>query len=424
MTRDDEMLQRARELDASDPLRKWRDEFYHPLQEDGEPFIYLCGNSLGLQPKRTRGYVSQELDDWAQLGVEGHFHAAHPWMPYHEFLTGSTARLVGAQEHEVVVMNSLTVNLHLLMVSFYRPTSQRYKIIIESDAFPSDLYAVESQIRHHGLDPADALIRVAPAKGDTILEEEVILQAIAQAGDELALVMIGGVNYYTGQYFDLKQITDAAHAQGAIAGFDLAHAAGNVPVQLHDWKVDFACWCSYKYINSGPGGMSGVYIHERHARDTTLERFAGWWGHDQETRFLMGDDFHAMPTAEGWQLSNPPILAMAALRASMSIFDEVGMQALREKSLRLTDFLLDMLTELGDSVVQVITPTDHSRRGAQLSLRVLSAHRKLFDEITAAGVIADWREPDVIRIAAAPLYNTYTDLTRFYLILKQTLSKN
>ncbi len=424
MTRDDELLQRASELDRSDPLSAWRDEFHHPVQKDGSPHIYLCGNSLGLQPKRTRDYVTQELDDWAALGVEGHFHAEHPWMPYHEFLTPSTARLVGALDHEVVVMNSLTVNLHLLMVSFYRPTGKRYKIIIESDAFPSDLYAVESQIRHHGLDPADALIRVAPASGDTILEEDVILQAIAEAGDELALVMIGGVNYYTGQYFDLERITQAAHEEGAVAGFDLAHAAGNVPVRLHEWKVDFACWCSYKYINSGPGGMSGVYIHERHARDTSLHRFAGWWGHDQETRFLMGDDFRAMPTAEGWQLSNPPILAMAALRASMSIFDEVGMEALRQKSVGLTKYLLDLLADLGEDVVQVITPKDASRRGAQLSLRVRSADRKLFEEITEAGVIADWREPDVIRIAAAPLYNNYTDLTRFYLILKQALSSN
>jgi len=413
---------KAAQLDQQDPLGSYRAQFYHPHDDEGNPYLYLCGNSLGLQPKTVSAYVQQELDDWARLGVEGHLHAHNPWLPYHEFLTPSTARLVGAKPEEVVVMNTLTVNLHLLMASFYRPTPDRYKIIIESDAFPSDLFAVESQIKHHGFDPESALIRAFPRKGDTILEEDHLCSIIREHGESVALVMIGGVNYYTGQFFDIRRITAAAHEVGAKAGWDLAHAAGNVPLQLHEWNVDFACWCSYKYLNSGPGGLSGAFIHERQATDPKVHRFAGWWGHNKETRFGMRDDFDPIPTAEGWQLSNPPILPLASLRASMEIFDEVGMDALRQKSETMTAYFISLLDELGEDVVRVITPREAHRRGCQISIQVQNADKRLFEAITDRGVIADWREPDVIRTAPVPLYNSYKDIDRFVQILKNCLS--
>jgi kynureninase len=408
----------AARMDAEDPLAKWRDQFHIPPHGDGTPCIYLCGNSLGLQPVTARAAVMQELEDWQKLGVEGHFHAHNPWLPYHEFLAGPLARIAGAQPGEVVAANSLTVNLHLLMVSFYRPTRERYKILIEKDAFPSDRYAVDSQIRFHGFDPADALIALGPRPGEKLLRDEDILDLIAREGDSIALIMMGGVNYYTGQLFDMAAIAAAGHAKGCTIGFDLAHAAGNVPLRLHDWNVDFACWCSYKYLNSGPGSIGGFFVHERFARDSGLPRFCGWWGNDQETRFKMGPEFNPIPGAEGWQLSNPPILSLAAVKASLEIFDAAGMAALREKSLKLTSYLEYLLTQWCAEKIAIMTPKEPARRGCQLSL-IAPGGRTAFEALMRAGVICDWREPDCIRIAPVPLYNSFSDVYRFARILAQ-----
>jgi kynureninase len=411
----------AAQSDEQDPLRLFREKFYMPRLATGEEVIYLTGNSLGLQPKTARGYVEQELKDWETLGVEGHLHAQHPWLPYHEFLTEQMARLVGAKAIETVVMNSLTVNLHLLMVSFYRPSGVKSKIMIERGAFPSDQYAVESQIRFHGLDPRGDLIEIAPREGEATLRTEDILETIDKHGDSIALVLLGGVNYYTGQAFRMQPITEAGHKAGAVVGFDLAHAAGNIELRLHDWGVDFAAWCSYKYLNAGPGGVGGCFIHERHANSFDLPRFTGWWGHDKATRFLMGPEYVPIPGAEGWQISNPPILQMAALRASLEIFDEAGMSALREKSLRLTGYLEFLLDDIRDPRISVITPRDPAHRGCQLSIRVKDADKSLFEAISARGVFADWREPDVIRVAPVPLYNSFEDVYGFVEILKSCL---
>jgi kynureninase len=402
----------AKQLDDADPLRSWRDAFYLPKQPKGQEHVYLCGNSLGLQPKRTQEAVLQELTDWQNLGVEGHFHAKHPWMPYHEFLTEQLAALVGAKPLEVVAMNSLTVNLHLMMVSFYRPTKARSKIVIEGHAFPSDQYAVASQIRYHGFDPSDALIELFPREGEHTIRTEDIEALIEKEGDSIALIMLGGVNYYTGQLFDMQAITKAGHAKGCVVGFDLAHAAGNVPLQLHDWGVDFACWCSYKYLNSGPGSLAGCFVHERHAK-ADLPRFAGWWGHDKDTRFKMGPQFKAIEGAEGWQLSNPPILSLAAVKASVDIFHEVGMAALREKSLKLTGYLEYLLQAIPADAFYIMTPSEPKARGCQLSLLVKHNGRAVFDALTEAGVICDWREPDCIRVAPVPLYNSFSDVYQF-----------
>lgn len=403
-------LDRARELDRQDPLAALRERFHIPKTENGEDCIYLCGNSLGLQPLSTRAALLQELEDWRTLGVEGHFQAKNPWMPYHEFLTESYARLVGALPSEVVAMNSLTVNLHLLMVSFYRPTPERYKIIIEGGAFPSDQYAVKSQLEFHGFDPKDGLVELTPREGEHTLRRDDILTAIEREGPRTALVLLGGVNYYTGQFYPLEAVTRAAHAQGCLVGFDLAHAVGNVPLRLHDWGPDFACWCSYKYLNSGPGSLAGAFVHQRHEQ-TERPRFAGWWGHDKESRFKMGPDFRPIPGAEGWQLSNPPILSLAAVKASLEIFDEVGMKALREKSLKLTGFLLELLQ--GHDGFHIMTPTTEDDRGCQLSLVVEKNGRRVFDALTESGVVCDWREPDCIRIAPVPLYNSFGDVLKF-----------
>jgi kynureninase len=365
--------------------------------------------------------VQQELEDWANLGVEGHFHARHPWMPYHQFLTDATAELVGAKPHEVVTMNSLTVNLHLMMVSFYRPTAQRYKILIEANAFPSDRYAVQSQLKYHGFTPQTGLLELPLRPGEVTHRTEDILQFIETRGSEIALVLLSGVNYYTGQYFDIPAITAAAHAAGCCVGWDLAHAAGNLPLQLHNWDVDFAAWCSYKYLNAGPGGLSGVFVHERHAENFDLPRFAGWWGHDQQTRFTMPREFHPMRGAEGWQLSNPPILPLAALRASLEIFQKANIQRLREKSLLLTGYTAFLLNQIGKERLHILTPDTPSERGCQLSLVLPKNGKKVFEAITKAGVICDWREPDVIRIAPVPLYNTFTEVYRFYEILQQCI---
>ena len=407
----------ALSLDAKDELRSYRDEFHIPLQKNGEEHVYMCGNSLGLQPKRTKEYLNQELEDWANFGVEGHFHAKNPWMPYHEFLSESYAKIVGAKQAEVVAMNTLTVNLHLMMVSFYQPTEKRHKIIIEGDAFPSDIYAVESQIKHHGLSPETSLIKLRPRDGESAIRTEDIQTIIEREGDEISLIMLGGVNYYTGQVFDFENIVKLGHAKGINVGFDLAHAAGNIKLELHKWGVDFAVWCSYKYLNSGPGSVAAAFVHERH-HSTNLNRFAGWWGHNIEDRFKMPDRFNPIQSAEGWQLSNPPILSLAAIRASLSIFDEVGMDKLVTKSKELTNYLLYLLNTIDTDRIEIITPEE---RGCQLSIRVQNGNKNLFDSITEKGVIADWREPDVIRVAPTPLYNSFQDVFNFYNILKKEL---
>ena len=405
----------ASELDAADPLAGFREEFHIPPGPDGQPCAYLCGNSLGLQPKAARAAVEQEFDAWERLGVEGHFHGTSPWMHYHETLAEASARVVGARPLEVVVMNSLTVNLHLLLVSFYQPTATRYKILMEGGAFPSDQYAIESQARLHGLDPAEVIVELVPRPGEHTLRTEDIEAKIRELGETLATVLIGGVNYYTGQAFDMAAITRAGHAVGALVGFDLAHAAGNLEMHLHDWDVDFACWCSYKYLNSGPGGTSGVFVHERFAHRPNLLRLAGWWGHDPSDRFQMKKGFRPMPGAAGWQLSNAQIFPMAIHRASLDLVDRAGgMAALRRKSEQLTGLLETQIRELGlpSTQLEIITPADPSQRGCQLSVLVHERGRELFDYLAARGVIADWREPNVIRLAPVPLYNSFEDVRR------------
>jgi kynureninase len=403
----------ATAMNARDPLVEYRERFHIPRTPGGADCIYLSGHSLGLQPKSTRAYIEQELRDWESFGVEGHFRARNPWLLYHETLAESTARLVGALPSEVVVMNSLTVNLHLMLVTFYRPTAERNKILIEANAFPSDQYAVKSQLYHHGYDPAVSLLQIAPRPGETTLRTEDIEKRIQAEGDGIALVLLGGVNYFSGQAFEFARIADAAHAGGCVVGFDMAHAAGNLRLQLHDWNADFAVWCSYKYLNAGPGAVAGCFVHERHARNPAVPRFAGWWGHDKQTRFRMGPDFHAIPSAEGWQVSNPSILSMAALRASMEIFDEVGMGRLRAKSELLTGYLEFLLDQERSEKFSIITPRNPAQRGAQLSMRLSRGDRAICDTLAAQGVICDWREPDILRVAPVPLYNSFSDVFTF-----------
>ena len=411
----------AKSLDSQDELKTYRDQFHMPLRPNGEPYVYLCGNSLGLQPKSTKNAIAQELEDWKNLGVEGHFHAKNPWLPYHEFLTNAMAKVVGAKPEEVVVMNTLTVNLHMMMISFYRPTAKRNKIIIEADAFPSDKYAAESQIRLHGYDPKECLIELKARSGEVCLREEDIKHTIEANGEELALIMLGNTNYYTGQYFDMHKITEWGHAVGSYVGFDCAHGAGNYPLQLHDSGCDFAVWCNYKYLNSGPGGMGGAFVNERHHNQKSLPRLEGWWGHNKETRFKMRDAFEPMPTVEAWQLSNPPIMAMAAVWASLKIFEEVGMEKLRKKAIALTGYTEFLVKSLGKDVINIITPSDPNQRGSQLSIQVKSADKSIFDTLTEKGVIADWREPDVIRISPVPMYNSFEDAWKFYQLLKESI---
>lgn len=406
----------ARQADQNDPLARFRNEFYIPHQA-GKDLVYLCGNSLGLQPRRAHAAIEQELKDWAELGVDGHFKGKNPWKYYHHFLTEKAAHVVGAQPDEVVVMNNLTANLHLMMVSFYRPTPTRYKIMMEVSAFPSDQYAMETQARFHGFDPDSAIIELKPREGDYTLRTEDILTSIYEHKDDLAIVMMGGVNYYTGQAFDMQTITRAAHDVGAIAGFDLAHAAGNLQLQLHDWDVDFAVWCSYKYLNSGPGGTSGVFVHERHSENSELPRFAGWWGHDEETRFQMKKGFKPMKGAAGWQLSNAQIFPMAIHKASLELFEEAGMTNLRNKSRQLTAFLAFILNEFSAQLT-VITPSNPEERGCQLSIIVKKDGKKLFDYLEAHQILPDWREPDVIRMSPVPMYNTFEDVYRIGEALK------
>jgi kynureninase len=417
----------AQGLDAKDPLKSFRDKFYFPTFHD-KTVRYFTGNSLGLQPKSTKEYILEELDAWAEYGVEGHFLAKRPWFAYHENLTQKAANVVGALPVEVVVTHSLTTNLHLLMVSFYRPeiNGKRTKILCEAKAFPSDQYALESQVKFHGLDLAEHLVEVAPREGEQLIREEDILAKIDELGDELAMVMIGGVNYYTGQLFDMEKITKAGHAVGAIVGFDLAHAAGNINLKLHDWGVDFAAWCGYKYLNSSPGGVSGMFVHERHAYNPELPRFAGWWGYDKETRFLMQPGFNPMKGAEGWQLSNAPILGMAAHLASLDIFEEAGMERIGEKRDLMTaymEFVIDNISEKNKErcTFELITPRDKTKRGAQLSIMAKGQGKALFDALSAEGVVADWREPNVIRIAPAPLYNSYEDCYWFWQLLEKAI---
>jgi len=382
-----------------------RGRFHIPRAADGRECVYLCGHSLGLQPKNARAYIEQEMKDWELLGVNGHFRAKHPWVQYGKLLTDQTARLVGARPIEVVTMNSLTVNLHLMLVSFYRPTRARHKIVMEEHAFPSDRYAVKSQIRFHGYDPAESVARVA--------DEDELEELLAREGESVALVLIAGINYSSGRAFDMERVARAAHQYGCTVGFDLAHAAGNLALKLHDWDADFAVWCTYKYLNGGPGSIAGCFVHERHARDEALPRFAGWWGNELETRFRMGPDFHASPGAEGWQISNPSILDLAALRASLDMFDEAGMDGVRAASVELTGYLESLLGEHADRGFSIATPRDPKRRGAQLSIRVPGSVRAVCERLAAADVVCDWREPDILRVAPAPMYNSRQDIARF-----------
>jgi len=406
--------------DAADPLAAFRDEFLIPPHAHGEQ-VYFCGNSLGLQPRATRAALISELDDWSELAVEAHFRGRHPWMPYHAEVRGHLAELVGAQPAEVVAMNSLTVNLHLMMVSFYRPTRERPAILIEKNAFPSDRYAVEAQIRFHGYDPADALIEMEGDEPNGAISMAALARALDQHGKRVALVLWPGVQYLTGQAFDLSAVAELAQRQGCVIGFDLAHAVGNVPVNLHDSGADFAVWCSYKYLNSGPGAVAGCFVHERHAR-SERPRFAGWWGHDQATRFRMGPQYDPTPGADGWQLSNPPILALAPLRVSLDVFHRAGLAMLRQKSIALTAYLAGLIESELSGIVEIATPREAERRGCQLSLRVngpREAGRSLFDHLNANGIVVDWREPDVIRAAPTPLYNRHIDCLRFVSCVRQ-----
>jgi kynureninase len=412
----------AKQLDAEDPLRGFREKFHRPLDKDGNPLIYFAGNSLGLMPKSAREIVEEELDDWAKLGVDAHHAAATPWYTYHEALREPTARLVGAKPLEVICMNSLTVNLHLMMATFYRPTKSRFKILMEEPAFPSDTYAIKTQIAHHGLDPKDALILARPRKNEFTIRTQHIIDLLEKHADQLAMVMLAGVNFFTGQLFDIERITATAQAYGIVVGFDLAHAVGNVPLTLHDWNVDFAVWCSYKYLNAGPGAVAGAFVHEHHATNTKLPRLAGWFGNDPNTRFRLHlePEFIPVASADGWQISNPSIFAMAPLRASLAIFDKAGgMEPLRAKSIRLTSYLEFLLAEIGSKKFTVITPREPNARGCQLSIVAHEHPKELLKELEAAGVKCDFREPNVIRVAPTPLYNTFHEVWHFAKILAQ-----
>ena len=422
MTNFKQGIEYAKDQDLRDPLAHYRTKFHIPKNEEGNEWLYFTGNSLGLQPKETKNHIKQELDDWANLGVEGHFEAKNPWMPYHEFLTETMAQIVGAKPIEVVIMNTLTTNLHLLMVSFYQPTKLKHKILIESDAFPSDRYAVETQLKFHGFDPSDSLIEWSPRQGETLLNIEDLESILESQGEEIALLLIGGVNYYTGQYLDLKKISQLGHEKGCKVGIDLAHGVGNIQPNLHESGVDFAAWCTYKYMNSGPGSLGGIFVHERYANDQTLKRFAGWWSQKKATRFDMRQPLDITPGAEGWQLSNPPILSMAAIKASLELFSEVGMNALIKKSRLLTGYLEYLILELNNKNISIITPKDPEQRGCQLSIQVKNANKSLHTKLTEAHVITDWRTPDVIRCAPVPFYNSFEDVFKMVEQLKKILN--
>jgi len=411
----------AQQQDTEDKLSYLREQFHIPKDKNGNDWLYFTGNSLGLQPKNTQKYIQQELDDWANFGVEGHFKAKNPWLSYHEFLTESMAKIVGAKPLEVMVMNTLTTNLHLLMVSFYQPTKTKYKIVIESDAFPSDRYAVQSQLKVHGFDVEEGLIEWKQREGEYLLNIEDLETIFAEQGDEIDLLLIGGVNYYTGQYLDLKRIAEIGHAKECMVGIDLAHGAGNISPELHDSGVDFAAWCTYKYLNSGPGSLGGLFVHEKHAYNKDIPRFSGWWNHNKDTRFNMRQPFDVMPGAEGWQLSNPPILSMAAIKASLDMFAEVGMEALREKSEKLTVYFEFLINQIDSDSIKIITPSNPKERGCQLSLQVKNADKNLHQKLTDNNIITDWREPDVIRCAPVPMYTSFEDVYRMVSVLKKLL---
>jgi kynureninase len=415
----------AQQLDAQDELSQYRNEFIFP-KVNGKQVIYFTGNSLGLQPKRTKTYVDEVMNDWANLAVEGHFYAEKPWWDYHERFCQPLSELVGAKPSEVGVMNTLTVNLHLLLVSFYKPTPKKYKIICEEKAFPSDQYMFQSQVHFHGLKPEETIVEIKRREGEHNIRLEDVLAKIDEVGDELALVLIGGVNYYTGQVFDMKTITEAGHKYGAYVGWDLAHAAGNIELKLNEWKVDFAAWCSYKYMNSGPGNASGYFVHEAHHNDLDLPRFAGWWGHNKERRFLMEPNFDPARSADGWQISNLPILSLAPYLASVEMFAEVGMQKLIKKRNLITAYLEYILHEIDkevDSTFEIITPSNQEERACQLSVFLHGEGRSLFDYLMKNGVITDWREPNVIRLAPVPLYTSFEDMYEFGQILKQGIER-
>ena len=414
-------LNYAKAQDEKDPLKAFRNEFIFPKDSKGTQQLYFCGNSLGLQPKRLSQYLNQELEDWANLGVEGHFEARNPWMHYHEFLAKPMAKIVGAKPEEVVIMNTLTVNLHLMMVSFYQPTTTKFKIVIESDAFPSDKYAVESQLKFHGFDPAEALIQWRPRQGEELCRYEDFETIMEEHGDSIALVMIGNTNYYTGQAFPLKKIAALGHKHDCMVGFDLAHGVGNIQPNLSETGADFAVWCTYKYLNSGPGSIAGCFVNERHHHDKDLNRFAGWWGHNKDTRFNMRKDFDPTSSAEGWQLSNSPVLSMAGIKASLSVFDEAGFENVRAKSVKLTNYLEFLLKQIDTDRIRIITPSNPEERGCQLSVQVKNADKSLHTALGKAGVICDWREPDVIRLAPAPIYNSFEDVFRLVGVLKGLL---
>lgn len=414
----------AKQLDAQDVLSHLRNQFHIPKDKNGNELLYFVGNSLGLQLKSTENYILQELKDWANLGVEGHFEAKRPWLNYHEFLTEKMAKIVGAKPIEVVVMNTLTTNLHLLMVSFYQPTKTKYKIVIESDAFSSDKYAVESQLKFHGFDVQEGLILWKPREGEDLLRMDDLEQIIENQGDKIAMLLIGGINYYTGQFLDLKRIAAIGHSKDCFVGIDLAHGAGNIQPNLHDSEVDFAAWCTYKYLNSGPGSLAGIFVHEKHSKNTALPRFSGWWNHNKKTRFNMRMPFDVIKGAEGWQLSNPPILSMAAILASLDLFDEVGMNALREKSEKLTGFFEFLIQQIQTDKIKIITPSNPKERGCQISIQIKDANKSLHQQLLAKNVITDWREPNVIRCAPVPMYNSFEDVFQMISILKELINES
>jgi kynureninase len=406
----------AEAQDQLDPLKTYREQFYFP-QRNGKDAIYFCGNSLGLQPRNVRSAIDQELNDWQEHAVEGYWDAKNPWLYYQQYCSKPLTDIVGASQDELTVMNTLTVNLHLLLMSFYRPTKQRFKVLMEAGAFPSDQYALETQVKLQGFDPATAIIEVAPRPGEQLIREEDIFRIIDEESSSLALILLGGINYYTGQLFNMQSITDAAHRVGAVAGFDLAHVVGNVPLKLHDWEVDFAVWCSYKYLNGGPGAVGGAFIHEKHARNINQQRLGGWWGNEESTRFKMEKGFKPKSRAEGWQISTAQVFNMVALKASLELFESAGMAALRDKSIKLTNYLEFLLNHIENIKFEIITPKNCKERGAQLSLLFHERGREIKKKMTDAGIIVDWREPGVIRISPAPLYNSYGDVFHFYEII-------
>ena len=408
-------------MDQNDELKSYRDSFHFPVDSNGNKMLYFTGNSLGLQPKTTKAAVEQELDDWANFAVEGHFKAKNPWMPYHELLTNDMAEIVGAKPEEVVIMNSLTANLHFLMISFYNPTKKRFKILIESDAFPSDRFAVKSQLKLHGFDSENDLIEWSPRTNENLLRIEDLQEIIKKNGDEIALILVGGVNYYTGQLLDLKKIAKIGHSKGCKVGIDLAHGVGNVNLKLHESGIDFAAWCTYKYLNSGPGSLGGIFVHNKHKKNKSLKRLTGWWGQNKSKRFKMREELDISNGAEGWQLSNPAILSMAAIKASLELFRKVGMNKLRMKSIKLTGYLEYLILQMNNKNIDIITPKDPNQRGCQLSIKLNNSNKSLHENLRLNNVITDWRDPNVIRCAPVPFYNSYQDVYNFVKILRKLL---